>query len=102
MGEFERAELFFKLTVSIDPRNVSALLWLIENNLRKNDQEDVERYLERLFSFVRADGLVPVLKDLLDENLMKAASQDLLIREIAKRTKEKSQFISELGTCRKK
>jgi tetratricopeptide (TPR) repeat protein len=102
MGMYERADWFFKSAVSTDSRHVSALLWLIESNLRTNDREDADRYLDRLFSLVRVTGLVPALKDLLDENLMKAASQDLLIREIAKRTKEKSQFISELGTCRKK
>ena len=102
MGEYERAVWFFKSAVSTDPGHVSALLWLIEINLRTNDKEDADRYFDRLFSLVRVTGLVPALKDLLDENLMVAASQDLLIREIAKRTKEKSQFISELVTCRKK
>lgn len=102
MGEYERADWFFKSAVSTDSRNVSALLWLIESNLRTDDREDADRYLDRLFSLVRVPGLVPALKDLSDENLMKAASQDLLIREIANRAKEKSQFIENLGTWRKK
>jgi len=97
MGEYERAEWFLKSVVSTDPRHVSALLWLIEINLRTNDKEDADRYLDRLFALVRVTGLVPALKDLLDENLMVAASQDLLIREIAKKLRGKSRKIAELS-----
>ncbi len=102
MGEYERAEWFLKSAVSTDARHVSALLWLIEINLRTNDKEDAERYLDRLFSLVRVTGLVYALKDLFDENLMVPVSQELLIREIAGRSKEKSRYIAELGKYRKK
>jgi tetratricopeptide (TPR) repeat protein len=96
MEEYERAEWFLKSVVSTDPRHVSALLWLIEINLRTNDKEDTDRYVDRLFALVQVTGLIPVLKDLLDENIMVAASQDLLVREIARKLRGKSMKIAEL------
>jgi len=94
LGKYERAELFFSSVYSRYPNEIMTLLWLIAVNLRADDKEDADYYMDRLFAAASANGLKSALNTVSEDNIMSLESQVLLIRAIAKKLRGKSSEIA--------
>jgi len=96
MGEYERAELYLRHAGSLNPKEILALLWLIETNLKIGDNEDVDRYMDKLFGFVAVNGFASIAERLSDHTLMVPVSGEAVVRKIAAKLEEKSEEIVQL------
>jgi len=96
-GVYGRAEWFLRVANLLHPRDILTLLWLIEINLRASDKEDVELYMNELFTFVHVDVLVSVTKTLFKHSFIVPISTELLTQEIAGKLGQKSEEIEELA-----
>ncbi|MBW1793483.1 MAG: tetratricopeptide repeat protein [Deltaproteobacteria bacterium] len=97
VGEYNRAEWFLRVTSSRFPKDVLTLLWLIEVNLRTDDKEDADRYMDKLFALVNVNELVSTLKKFPENENMAPVSQDLLNQAIAGRLTLRAEMIARLG-----
>jgi tetratricopeptide (TPR) repeat protein len=101
MSEYERAELYLRQANSLNPKGTLALLWLIEANLKTDDKEDVDRYMDELFALVRINGFALITKRLSDKTLMVPLSGEELVHRIIGRFEEKSKEIEGIKTLMK-
>jgi len=101
-GEYERAKWFFSLAHSKYPDKFNPLLLLIDLNLKTKTGKDAERYLDKLFSLVSAEGLKKTLKHIEHDDFMNLISKELVIPALSKKIKETSIEIATLKTIKKK
>ena len=98
IGEYERAEMFLRRASGLDPKGTLALLWLIETNLKIGDNEDVDRYMDKLLGLVAVNGFASIAERLSDHTLMVPVSGEAIIRKIAVKLDEKAEEIAQLET----
>jgi len=95
--EYQRAELFLKRAHVLDLKSISILFSLINVNLKIGDKEDVDLYVNKLFSSASSNLIESSLKKLIEDDVALPVSQHMLIREIARKLDEKSREIAKLG-----
>jgi Flp pilus assembly protein TadD len=96
MGDGVKAEWFLKTAHVRDPNNIMILLWLIEVNQFKDDENEADRYIQKLFTINNFKKLSEGLNRLGNTKLMPRPAREKLISAIALKLKEDVEKIPQL------
>ena len=93
MGQYERAEWFFKILHNRYPEDRLCLLWLIESSLKSDDTHEVNRYTDKLLLLIRIEELNSIVRKIAEADLMDSLSRELVLRQVSKRITERTEDV---------
>jgi tetratricopeptide (TPR) repeat protein len=82
MGQYQQAEAIFNQAQRLYPEDELILLWLVENNLRQNDSQDVDRYLKKLLEITSAEELFESLERNKDKHFLPPDSKAVILKMV--------------------
>jgi tetratricopeptide (TPR) repeat protein len=87
MGDYKRAEFFFKNAYSLDQQEPITLLWLAAVNVRQGDTAAAEIYLNELYAMMTVNKLQVLLETISNpDNMLPSQRELLVLRPLISRT----------------
>ena len=89
MEDYHRAEMFFRNAHSRDLKEPFTLLWLVATNLKLEDAQDTERYLNKLFELVPVNKVQLLLETVSNPDDIISSQRDLLFPVITRKLRQR-------------
>ena len=94
LDEYQRAELFLKNAHIRDPKDDSALVWLVATNLSLADAVDVDHYLNKLIASVPVSQWKSIIDEISDPDAATSSRRELLIPVIGGKLRKQFEALT--------